>query len=205
MTNRTLFCFILRGIRFWVVERAACVNNRGVNELSEINKVAAALTEVLPSGKEAVVLAIGSDRVTGDCLGPLVGYLLQSSGLKVYGSLRSPVTALGVEETYDNIKKRHPKAVVIAVDSAVGEDCEIGEVRAIGRGLRPAAAMGKKLRCVGDASVIGVVSAKRMGAKGLGQVRLGDVYKMAHIVARAIEISVNAKQKAVTQLKAAVL
>ncbi len=163
-----------------------------MNEFSEIKKVADALSAVLPRGKEAVVLAIGSDRVTGDCLGPLVGYLLSRSGIRVYGSLRSPVTALAVEETYADIKKRHPDAVVIAVDSAVGEDGEIGEVRAIGRGLRPAAAMGKNMRRVGDASVIGVVSSKRMGAKGLNRVRLGDVYKMAHVAARAIEMSVNA-------------
>ena len=48
---------------------------------------------------EIVFLCIGSDRVTGDCLGPYVGYRLsqhQLPGIFVYGTLNQPVHAVNL-------------------------------------------------------------------------------------------------------------
>ena len=45
---------------------------------------------------EMVFLCIGSDRVTGDCLGPYVGYRLSQHplpGISIYGTLEHPVHA----------------------------------------------------------------------------------------------------------------
>ena len=137
--------------------------------------------------REAVVLAVGSDRVTGDCLGPLVGHMLAGSGAAVYGTLTAPVTALSVTETYETIKKRHPGAAVDAVDSAVGSDGEVGRIKIFPRGIRPAAAVGRTLPGVGDISVVGVVCPKREGAKALGSVRLGEVYTLARTIADGLE------------------
>lgn len=144
----------------------------------------------IPLFGDIVILAIGSDRVTGDCLGPLVGHLLSLRGLTVYGGLQAPVTALNVGEIHAVIRQRHPSAFVIAVDSAVGDDREIGTVRVMPRGLKPGAATGKTLPRVGDVSVLGIVSPERLGAKALGEVRLGKVLEMAHLVADGIEQAV---------------
>ena len=46
---------------------------------------------------EIVFLCIGSDRITGDCLGPYIGHLLhphESPRIFVYGTLSDPVHAL---------------------------------------------------------------------------------------------------------------
>ena len=59
------------------------------------------LAALIPRGRDVVVLAIGSDRVTGDSLGPIVGHMLALRGAEVYGDLRSPVTALNVMEVYE--------------------------------------------------------------------------------------------------------
>ncbi len=49
-----------------------------------------------------VVLCIGTDRVTGDSLGPLVGTFLHAYGsdryLSIYGTLDFPVHALNLED-----------------------------------------------------------------------------------------------------------
>ena len=53
-----------------------------------------AIKKMIDPKRENIILAIGSDRATGDCLGPLVGHLLVGSGVKVYGDLKSPINAL---------------------------------------------------------------------------------------------------------------
>ena len=52
-----------------------------------------------------VIVCIGTDRATGDCLGPLVGQYLQnhSSLCSVYGSLSRPVHAQNLEQTIHKI------------------------------------------------------------------------------------------------------
>lgn len=140
-----------------------------------------------------VVLCIGSDRVTGDCLGPLVGQMLSGkldAYAFVYGSLSAPVTALNVVETVRFIKKRHPQSLVIAVDSSVGDKSDVGSVRVMGDGIYPGAAGGKSLPKVGDVSVTATVA--DMGGNALYGVKLGFVYSLAEVIASAIAESLSA-------------
>ena len=152
--------------------------------------IAAALLRAMPRGAVPVVFCIGSDRVTGDCVGPLVGHLLDESGIKVFGGLASPVTALNIEESFGLLRRRHPDAFVIAVDSALGTDAEIGSVMFMPRGLRPAAAVGKELPSVGDIGIVGVVSSRRLGADSLGKVRLALPFALASRIAEGIRLAV---------------
>ena len=148
--------------------------------------ISASVAKMIPDGAETVALCIGSDRVTGDCLGPLVGHLLSRSGITVYGTLASPVTALNVAECHELLRRRHPGAFVIAVDSALGTDGEVGSVILLPRGLRPAAAVGKTLPSVGDLGIVGVVSSRRLGADSLGRVRLALPFELASRIADGV-------------------
>ena len=85
---------------------------------------------------EIVFLCIGSDRVTGDCLGPYVGYRLsqhQLPGIFVYGTLNQPVHAVNLSDITDFISKSHPFALVIAIDASLGDEKHLGYVT-IGNG-----------------------------------------------------------------------
>ena len=97
-------------------------------------------------------LCIGSDRVTGDCLGPHVGYRLsqhQLPGIFVYGTLSQPVHAVNLSDITDFISKNHPFALVIAIDASLGDERHLGYVT-IGNGsLYPGAAVQKDLPPVG--------------------------------------------------------
>ena len=78
---------------------------------------------------EIVFLCIGSDRVTGDCLGPYVGYRLsqhQLPGIFVYGTLNQPVHAVNLSDITDFISKSHPFALVIAIDASLGDERHLG-------------------------------------------------------------------------------
>lgn len=56
--------------------------------------------------KQLVLLCIGTDRATGDCLGPIVGYKLSkryNNKILLYGTLNQPVHAQNLNKTMENI------------------------------------------------------------------------------------------------------
>ena len=110
---------------------------------------------------EIVFLCIGSDRVTGDCLGPYIGHLLhphETGHIFVYGTLSCPVHALNLEKTSSLITRLHPHALVIAIDASLGQKKHLGYVT-IGNGaLYPGAGVQKDLPPVGDIHITGIVN-----------------------------------------------
>ena len=51
-----------------------------------------------------VIVCIGTDRATGDCLGPLVGQaLLPSPQYSVFGTLKEPIHAKNFNQTFKEI------------------------------------------------------------------------------------------------------
>lgn len=71
--------------------------------------------ECFSLNKHLVILCIGSDRVIGDCLGPLVGHklssLLKSSDISIYGTLNNPVHAKNLNTTIKKNKSNYTKSV----------------------------------------------------------------------------------------------
>lgn len=132
-----------------------------------------------------VFLCIGSDRVTGDSLGPVIGELLETVA-PVYGNLTKPITALNLVASARQVRVNHPDRQIIAVDSAVGAPSDIGSIRVFAGGLKAGEAMGKNLPEVGDISITATVCAKN--AKALSAVRLGLVYRLAQKIAAALKI-----------------
>ncbi|MCI8413689.1 MAG: spore protease YyaC [Clostridia bacterium] len=133
-----------------------------------------------------VILCIGSDRVTGDCIGPLVGHLLASRELScsVLGTLTEPVTALNLDETVSLIKRRYAGRKVVAIDSCVGESDELGKIRVSRGAIRPGLACGKSLPKVGDVSITATVASG--SSDNLYSVRLGFVYSLASEIADSL-------------------
>ena len=139
---------------------------------------------------EIVFLCIGSDRVTGDCLGPYIGHLLtphETGHIFVYGTLSSPVHALNLEKISSLIKKFHPHALVIAIDASLGQKKHLGYVT-IGNGaLYPGAGVQKNLPPVGDIHITGIVNtAGLMEHLTLQTTRLSTVVALADVIAGGI-------------------
>ncbi|MDT3427578.1 putative sporulation protein YyaC [Paenibacillus forsythiae] len=107
--------------------------------------------------EEVAFLCIGTDRSTGDALGPLTGSRLREYGFPhVVGTLPSPCDA-------DNLTKRiaeiPPELVVIAVDACLGPHAAVGYYFASGEPLHPARSIGRSLPAVGRYSLAAVVDA----------------------------------------------
>ena len=65
-----------------------------------------------------VIVCIGTDRATGDCLGPLVGQaLLPSPQYSVFGTLKEPIHAKNLNQTFKEIYSVCQNPFIIAVDS----------------------------------------------------------------------------------------
>lgn len=113
------------------------------------------------SWSELVFLCIGTDCVTGDCLGPFVGQKLSSySGtvFSVYGTLFQPVHALNLTDIYQHIQTHHPNALIIAIDASLGEKKHLGYVTIANGALHPGAAIHKQLPSVGHIHITGIVN-----------------------------------------------
>ncbi len=114
--------------------------------------------------RDIVIICIGSDRATGDCLGPLVGNRLIKCGLpvSVYGTLDSPVHARNLSETLDKIHRYHYNPLIIAIDASLGNSRHVGYVT-LGKGaLKPGTGVEKDLPQVGDICITGIVNVSGM-------------------------------------------
>lgn len=114
--------------------------------------------------RETVVICIGSDRVSGDMLGPLVGSALREEyklPCPVYGWVGESVNGLNLEQYLDMVRARHKDCLVIAVDAALGKQEDVGKVRLKRGGIKAGGALERKGEKIGDLGVIGVVAGER--------------------------------------------
>lgn len=78
-----------------------------------------------------VFLCIGTDRITGDCFGPIVGYKLQENNnlkLNVYGTLEKPVNALNLKDKIKEIYINYENPYIVAIDAALSKKENIGKI-----------------------------------------------------------------------------
>ena len=149
------------------------------------------LEEMQKKGKtEVLFLCIGTDRSTGDSLGPLIGYKLKERGMKnarVLGTLEEPVHAMNLPLCMEQLRERCPDALVVAVDASVGSAEHVGYVT-LGQGpLKPGLGVSKDLDAVGDLFITGIVGSVRNGDPLMLQsVRLSVVMRLADCISRSI-------------------
>ncbi|MGN0166149.1 MAG: spore protease YyaC [Lachnospiraceae bacterium] len=141
-------------------------------------------------GQKLVILCIGTDRVMGDCLGPLLGYRLKKTGCSgiIYGDLDSPVHAKNIPDVVKEIKKKHPRAFIIAIDASLGTQSHIGYITLGVGSLRPGAGVGKKLPKVGNLYITGIVNCLSPSHESLlNDTRLNVVMSLADTIYEGIQ------------------
>lgn len=147
-----------------------------------------------------VFVCIGTDRSTGDSLGPLVGTFLEEKTMTtfhVYGTLEDPIHAMNLEEKMTEIKRKHFNATIIGIDACLGRLKSIGMIQ-IGNGpVKPGAGVKKELIPVGNYHITGIVNVGGfMEFFVLQNTRLNIVLKMARVIADGIyEASLHYQEK----------
>jgi len=137
-----------------------------------------------------VVICIGTDRSTGDSLGPLVGTKLKlndSNEFAVFGTLDEPVHALNLEETIKTVRSSYPHSGIIAIDASLGQLNSVGSIQIVDGALKPGAGVQKDLPEIGDFHVTGIVNVGGfMEYFVLQNTRLSVVMRMSELISNAI-------------------
>ncbi|MGE5449868.1 MAG: spore protease YyaC [Methanomassiliicoccales archaeon] len=140
--------------------------------------------------RDIIVLCIGTDRSTGDALGPLTGTRLRGLGLPdscVYGTLDDPVHATNLSEVLTMIRSHYENPLVIPVDACLGKIDRVGNLNIRCGTLSPGTAVKKDLPAVGEFHISGNVNVSGfLEHMVLQNTRLSLVMSMADVVSRAI-------------------
>jgi putative sporulation protein YyaC len=160
---------------------------RLTNRLSSIFRL-------LPPSKRIVVVCVGTDRSTGDSLGPLSGSLLskyRSPLFDLYGTLEQPVHAMNLDETLERLFRTTDDPFVIGIDACLGSVGSIGTVHVVNGPLRPGAGVNKTLTPFGDIHISGVVNVGGLfGYHVLQNTRLHLVMSMSSLIARSLFVAI---------------
>jgi putative sporulation protein YyaC len=151
--------------------------------------------------EDIVILCVGTDRSTGDCLGPLVGEKLKKNcflkDANIFGTLNDPVHAKNLNESIDHIYYNFTNPLVIAIDASLGKSENIGKVNLFKGSLFPGAGVNKNLKPVGDISITGIVNVSGfMEYIVLQNTRLSLVMQMADVISLGLYMSLSKIQRA---------
>jgi putative sporulation protein YyaC len=171
------------------------------NDEFAVEQIASQLTKLFISKphRERVIVCVGTDRSTGDALGPLVGSKLKKLDpprSHIYGTLEYPVHAMNLEETLDQVADKHPDAFVMAIDACLGQLGSVGSIQLCTGPLKPGAGVNKDLPPVGDIHLTGIVNVGGfMEYFVLQNTRLNLVMSLADVIASSIYLATSAEPK----------
>ena len=162
-------------------------------EQDAIDRIANELFAFMPSAlnnRPVVFVCIGTDRSTGDSLGPLIGTLLVEKNIHpfhIYGSLANPIHALNLADKLSEIKSIHKNPFIIGIDACLGRLKSVGIIQ-IGMGpVKPGSGVNKELPAVGDIHITGIVNVSGfMEYFVLQNTRLHLIMEMAKTIANGI-------------------
>lgn len=139
---------------------------------------------------DIIIVCIGTDRSTGDCLGPLTGYKLMNvnyENVYVYGNLDNPVHAKNLEEYIELINK-HNNPFVIAIDACLGRLDRVGYINIKEGPLHPGTGVNKNLPTIGNINITGIVNIGGfMEIMVLQNTRLSLVMNMSEVISDSIK------------------
>ena len=144
--------------------------------------------------KELAFLCVGTDRVIGDCFGPLVGSKLLEllekeniSNINVLGSLEKNINYNNIENI---IEKVNDKTGLIVIDAALSKKENIGKIFVANKSTVLGKGLNKNKIDIGDISIKSVVAKDYKipgyNFKSLQNTSLNDVIKSSNIVAEGI-------------------
>lgn len=137
-----------------------------------------------------VFCCIGTDRSTGDALGPMTGSFLsqlKSFPFEIVGTLDNPLHALNIEDITDTLLSSSIAPYIIAIDACLGNVNNIGQIIVQPGPLFPGKAVKKDLPPIGDVSIKAIVNIGGfMEYNVLQSTRLSLTYDMGKIISRSL-------------------
>lgn len=148
------------------------------------------LYSVLKSNRSIIFLCIGTDRSTGDSLGPLVGEklkFLSKNNIFIYGSLENPIHAKNITTVLKELNENFKNPYIIAIDACLGSIDNVGKILIQKKPLFPGMAVNKNLPPIGDISILGIVNISgNLEYMVLQNTRLFTVMTLANTISMGI-------------------
>lgn len=157
------------------------------------------LKNIVIEKRTIIFLCIGTDRSTGDSLGPLVGYKLKNiskNNIYVYGTLENPIHSVNLVSMLDKIKSNFTNPYIVAIDACLGNVQNIGKVFIAENPLMPGLAVNKNLPPVGEMCITGIVNISgSLEFIVLQNTRLYTVMSLADSISKGIEEFISKSSK----------
>ena len=161
------------------------------------NKYVRMLRSVLDVNKNIIFFCIGTDRVIGDCLGPITGTLLKEKYDKniIFGDLDENVTYENIEEKLNEINSKFNNPYIIAIDAALSTKENVGKIFLDNNGIDFGNCLGKNIGCVGNVGIKVVIGKDyddpNLNFKILQNVSLSEVIKLSRKTFEGISLILN--------------
>lgn len=118
--------------------------------------------------KDILFLCIGNSKISGDSLGPIIGSFLQKYkyNMKKYdndieidilGTIQEPIGYKKIDLAIENIKLRRQFSNIIIIDSALGDEKNIGKILINTSNLYAGEGVNKGKKLNGDIIIKGIV------------------------------------------------
>jgi len=111
-----------------------------------------------------IFLCVGSDKIIGDCFGPLVGENLKKDlknffyNIKIIGTLEETVSGVNLENEVRKIYNTYQNPCIIAIDAALSKQEDIGKIVVSNSKMKFGVGTNNKIIEVGDISIKGIVA-----------------------------------------------
>lgn len=146
-----------------------------------------------------VFLCIGTNRVIGDCFGPLVGYKLKElfrkeKNIQIIGDIENVVSFQNIQKIISTIKQED--SFIIAIDAALSSNInKIGTISVSQNKINVGSSINNKNLYIGDISIKGIVAKDLKNAKynfkTLQNIPLNIIMNMSDCVSTGIYNVIN--------------
>lgn len=146
---------------------------------------------------DVVFLCIGTDRIIGDCIGPITGSLLKNKiGDKfVYGNLDENLTFNNVLRKVHEVKVKFSNPYIIAIDAALSDEENIGKIFVDESGISIGHGLCKRKRNIGNVGIKAVVGKdyndRNLNFRALQNISLGQIISFSKKISDGILDTLN--------------
>lgn len=162
--------------------------NKDNNYIEFVNN----LKEKIQNKKNIIICCIGTDRVIGDCIGPITGSLLKNkiNSENVYGDLDENLTFKNMNRKINEINLKFKNPYIIAVDAALADEQHIGKIFVEDGGIFIGKGLNKRKKIVGNIGIKVVVGKdykdNDLNFRTLQNVSLNQIIYLSKIISDGI-------------------
>lgn len=155
------------------------------------------LNKYVEKDREIIFFCIGTDRVIGDCVGPITGSLLKNKygNKNIYGDLEENLTYENIEDKLNEVNLKYSNPYIIAIDAALSSNEDIGKFYVDNKGINYRKSLNSKNLKIGDIGIKVVVGKdyndSELNFKVLQNISLNNIVKISKKTFDGINILLN--------------